>query len=159
MLGCNDIGDDGISDVVRGLISKQALVYLDLSSNSIKAEGILSVANVIQHLKNLEYLNLSNLIGSSASSLVLMNRTYSVGFVEGLMKNPNIYHLQINNFDLDETALNYLIDKLENMNNLAVLACGSLTVDCERRIKRAKDLIIYKQKVNRHENKIEMILI
>jgi Ran GTPase-activating protein (RanGAP) involved in mRNA processing and transport len=55
-LGENLLGDEGVAQILEGLLENDTLRTLDLPSNKIGLEGILSISNHIKKSKSLKYL-------------------------------------------------------------------------------------------------------
>ena len=58
-LGGNEIGDDGLIILSKGLINSLDLEILDLKENNIGSKGMKSLTETLKNLKNLKIINLN----------------------------------------------------------------------------------------------------
>ena len=89
-LAKNQIGDEGVLNLMRAVKLCRSLVVLNISSNEISGNGFIPVFEAMQHQESVSYLDVSTHDGANRNR---MNKKSGKAFYQMLISNRFLEHL------------------------------------------------------------------
>ena len=156
-LGGNEIGDDGLIILSKGLINSLDLEILDLKENNIGSKGMKSLTETLKNLKNLKIINLNwnsisdeGIISFSKVKLEFLNnlllkenQIQEEGmkiFSQNLKNFPKLQYLDMGWNHIKGKGLKYFTENMENLPELNYLFLSKNEIDDEGFIDFAKNI-------------------
>jgi len=117
-LSVNNIGDEGIAELIPGLAISATLEDLSLASCGITGKGMELLFTTLQANCNLKSLDLgyapsTKVLGAKANELSAASAALLVAFIE---EKPNLINLNLGKMNLPEVDRNKLIEEMNKRN-------------------------------------------